>query len=78
MVGYLFLMPGKTEDGERAKRKRSAMSVTEDNGVDNSNGKYSFGLIAGRKSNHIWQKEMSGLVTSYQIMATHPRVQPNQ
>ena len=53
MVGYLFLMPGKTEGGDGTKRKRSAMSVTEDNGVDNSDGKYSLELIAGWKSNYI-------------------------
>ena len=53
MAGRLFLMPGKADDNEGFVRKRSAMSVTEDNGVDKSDGKYSLGLIAGRKSSHI-------------------------
>ena len=53
MVGYLFLMPGKTEDVERNKEKRSVMSVKDDNGVDNSDGKCSAWLIAGRKHSRI-------------------------
>ena len=51
MVDYLFLMPGKAENAE-AKRKRSAMSLTEHNGAYNTVNVLK-GVMAVRKHGRI-------------------------